>query len=126
MSVPVSLEALRDQIAGFGGDLYLITVGAEGAAHVVSVRGTLDGDRVIVGAGRTSRANATTNPAVTMLWPAAPGGDYSLLVDGTAVVDDAAEAVAVAPTRAVLHRVVGADADLPSCVRLEHDTADRA
>jgi len=117
MSVAVALEALAAQVAEFGDHPYLITVGADGRAHVVSVSASLDGAAIAVSAGRTSRANAEAQPAVTLLWPAPPGGPYSLIVDGVSGVSDSE--LTVRPTRAVLHRVADASADLPSCVRLE-------
>jgi hypothetical protein len=41
--------------------------------------------------------------------------DYSLIVDGTALAATGEGALAVAPTRAVLHRVAGAAGDGPTC-----------
>jgi hypothetical protein len=100
-----------------GGDPYLVTVSAEGTAHVVSVQARLTGDRVVVGAGQTSRANVTSSGRATLLWPAPPGGDYSLIVDG--VAKTSADEVAVEPTRAVLHRVANASDELPGCIAIE-------
>jgi hypothetical protein len=44
-----------------------------------------------------------------MLWPPAEPGDHSLIVDGTAAVEqrDDGGRVTVQPTRAVLHRPAG-------------------
>jgi len=121
MSVAVALEALAAQMAEFGDHPYLITVGPDGRAHVVSVSSRLDGGQVAVSAGRTSRANAEARPAVTLLWPAAAGGPYSLIVDGEGALSDAeSSALTIRPTRAVLHRVAGASPDLPSCVPLDN------
>lgn len=78
----------------------------------------LDG-HVVLTAGRTSRANTSTNASVSVLWPAPGGGPYSLIVDGDGTVDNEAEEIAVVPTRAVLHRVAGGPTDLPTCVPLE-------
>jgi hypothetical protein len=119
MSVAVALDALEAQVDEFGRHPYLITVNAAGRAHVVSVRARLDSGTVFASAGRTSRENVDSNPTVTVLWPAAPGDPYSLIVDGEGTVDSDAEEIAVTPTRAVLHRVADASADLPSCVPLE-------
>jgi hypothetical protein len=119
MSVSVALDALQAQVDEFGNHPYVITVNAAGRAHVVSVCARLDGGTVIVSAGRTSRANVDSNATVTVLWPATPGGPYSLIVDGEGKVDIDAEEIAITPTRAVLHRVADASADLPSCVPLE-------
>jgi len=60
------------------------------------------------------------NPAVTLLWPAPGDEPYSLIVDGDGTVVDGVEGeTLIRPTRAVLHRVVGASPDLPSCIPLE-------
>ena len=120
MSVAVAIEALTEKVAEFGPTLYLVTVGADGRAHVVSVRGRIDAALVRVSAGRTSRANVGVNPSVTLLWPAPAGGPYSLIVDGEVNPGDGAEGeLVVRPTRAVLHRVADAPADLPNCVAVE-------
>ena len=120
MSVAVSLEQLHARAAEFGECAYLTTVGADGRAHVVSVRASVVDDRVLVRAGRTSSANMGVNPAVTVLWPAPADEAYCLIVDGDgAVVDGEEGETVIRPTRAVLHRVVGASPDLPSCIPLE-------
>lgn len=122
MSVAVSLDALHDRISEIGGDPFLVTVGVDQRAHVVSVRARIAGSHVVVSAGSTSRANAAGNPAVTLLWGPPDDGPYSLIVDGNGVVLDDADEVAVSPTRAVLHRIAGAPDDLPSCIRLDESS----
>jgi hypothetical protein len=120
MSVAVSLEQLHARVAEFGERAYLTTVGSDGRSHVVSVRATVDGDRVLVRAGRTSAANVAVNPAVTLLWAAPADGPYCLIVDGGATVLEGEDGeTEICPTRAVLHRMVGASPDLPSCIPLE-------
>ena len=114
MSVPVDLADLREQVTEHGPVGFLVTVGDDGAPHVVSASVALDGDVLRAGCGRTTGANATRSPSVTVLWPAAPGAEYCLLVDGTAAVADGE--IAVTPVRAVLHRVADAPGDGPSCV----------
>ena len=97
---------------------FLITVGAEGNSHVVSVLVRLEDAELHTEAGRTSTANLSSNPQATLLW--APGGDdpYSLIVDGTADLGPG-DQITVRPERAVLHRVAGTSTDTPTCVRLE-------
>lgn len=119
MSVPVplaELAELAEKIESFGPACYLTTVSDSAAPHVVSVAPAWSADttELDVPAGKTSVANASARPVVTLLWPAAPGGDYCLLVDGTATAADGS--LTVRPTRAVLHRMAAADADLPNCV----------
>jgi hypothetical protein len=117
MSVPVELQAVRDRIAEFGTVAYLVTVSDEGRAHVVSVDVRVEGDRLIVPTGRTSRRNLEANPELTLLWPPGPDPAYSMLVDAvaTAFSEESAEAT-VEPHSAVLHRVAGATGDGPNCV----------
>ena len=118
MSVPVPLDALAERVEELGAEAYLVTVGTDFKAHVVSVRARVGDDGVVLGAGKTSRANAGANPGVTVLWAAPDGDPYCLIVDGQAE-EAGGEDLLVRPTRAVLHRVADAPADLPSCVRIE-------
>jgi hypothetical protein len=118
VSVPVGLEELERRLDELGSHPFLVTTSADRRAHVVSVTAPFDGTRFAVPAGRTSRANAAENDAVTLLWPGA-GGPYGLIVDGTAEVDTDDEVLVITPTRAVLHRLAGAPEELPSCVRIE-------
>ncbi|MBM3660765.1 MAG: pyridoxamine 5'-phosphate oxidase family protein [Actinobacteria bacterium] len=119
MSVPVDITALDAELARFGDVAFLITARAGARPHVVSVRVALAAGVLAMSAGRTSRANVGAGPEVALCWPGAPGAEYCLLVDGTAVADDAAETVTVTPTGAILHRLADASADLPSCVPLD-------
>ena len=123
VSVAVSLEQLHARVSEFGEHAYLTTLGSDGRAHVVSVHATVDGDRVRVRAGRTSTANVGVNPAVTLLWAAPVDGPYCLIVDGDGTIPDEGEGeTEIRPTRAVLHRVIGASHDLPSCIPLEQSS----
>ena len=120
MSVAVAIEALKEQVAEFGPTPYLVTVGEDARAHVVSARVQVEGANLRVSAGRTSQANARRNPAATLLWSAPAGGPYSLIVDGEIDLGDETDgALLIRPTRAVLHRVADAPADLPNCVAVE-------
>ncbi|HMC53314.1 MAG TPA: pyridoxamine 5'-phosphate oxidase family protein [Acidimicrobiales bacterium] len=123
MTVPVALSALAEQVESFEDVVYLVTVSQDTTPHVVSVTATWQGDELVVGAGRHTSHNVEVNSRLTLLWPAPAGSPYSLIVDGSArlVPDD--QAIAISPTRAVLHRVAGADASLPSCVTVL-ETAD--
>lgn len=118
MSIAVDLADLADRLAEYGPAAFLVTVGGDGGPHVVSVGAELEDGRVVCGAGRTTAANAREQPAVTLLWPGAPTGEYSLLVDGEATVERGhdGDRVLVAPRRAVLHRLQGAGGDGPACV----------
>jgi hypothetical protein len=119
MSVAVDIAGLDERIAEFGAAAFLVTVGDDGRPHVTSVTIQRDGDRLTTRAGRRTRTNLAARPTLTLLWPPAPGGAYSLLVDGGADGagdDDDDPTIAVTPTHAVLHRVADAAGDLPTCL----------
>lgn len=122
MSVPVPIDRLRSEAARFAAG-FLLTVTDDARPHAVAVAPGWSGDALVVRAGRTSRRNAIARPDVTLLWPGAAPGDFSLIVDATAAVDDAAETLTLAPTRAVLHRpAAGGGSD---CVDLSKAEAQR-
>lgn len=115
MSIPVDISELADRLTEHGQAAFLVTVGSSGAPHVVSVGVALTEGRLRCAAGRTTAANATARPAVTLLWPGRGGSDYCLLVDGTAELEPDGQ-MAVEPVRAVLHRLHDAAGKGPSCV----------
>jgi len=117
VSVAVDLRALGERLDEYGPRAYLLTVTDGRRPHAVSVTVRLDGDRLITSVGRRTATNLVERPDATFLWsPVGPEGEYSLIVDGTAVAPVDEGAIAVAPTRAVLHRVAGADGDAPTCI----------
>jgi hypothetical protein len=118
VSVSVDLQALEPRIADFGPAAFLITVSAEGLPHVVSAMVTWQPQGLDLRVGRHSSANLLARPTLTLLWPAAPGGDYSLLVDGQAAgsLDPEGGPLTVRPTSAVLHRVADASGSGPTCL----------
>jgi hypothetical protein len=103
VSISVELDELRQQIEGFSGDAFFVTVSDDGRPHTVAVRPQWDGDELVVAAGRTSRSSAQARPLVALLWPPPAPGEYSLIVDAT-VAQVESDAVRLQPTRAVLHR----------------------
>jgi hypothetical protein len=121
VSVKVDLAGLEDRIAEFGPAAYLVTVGDDGCPHVVSVAVTVaPGPSPVLSAtaGRSTRANLAARPALTLLWPAASGGAYSLVVDGVAQAGADADGgpIVVAAASAVLHRVADAAGEGPTCL----------
>ncbi len=106
MSVAVSLDRLREEVARFGDNPYLLTVTADGRPHAVAVGISWHGDALEAGAGTRTVANVTERPAVTLLWPALEPGGYSLIVDGEATAAGAGsgDRLSVQPAKAVLHR----------------------
>jgi hypothetical protein len=112
----VDLQALANALADYP-YAYLITVDDDYRAHTVTVEPQLREATLDVGliGGRT-RNNLARRPDVTLLWPPAEPGGYSLIVDGTAEVTEAGVETArltVVPTRALLHR----DADSPDAAK---------
>ena len=102
MSIDVSLQRLADTLTRYH-FAYLLTVDDHARARVVAVHATLANDRLLVSdPGRKTHANLAIRPMVTMVWPPADPGDYSLIVDGVGSMHD--EQLAITPTRAVLHR----------------------
>src|ERR1700754_5164827 len=82
MSVKVDLDQLADALADFT-FAYLITVGADYRAHTVAVQPVLDGGVFDVGSiGNTTRRNVGEHDGVTLVWPPASPGGYTLIVDG--------------------------------------------
>ena len=107
MSVKVDLDKLADALADYSFG-YLITVGDDYRAHTVAVEPVLAEGVFDVGQmGSGTRRNAGAHPDVTVVWPPADAGGYTLIVDGRAEVTD--DGLTVAPTRAVLHRRATSD-----------------
>lgn len=102
MGIPVELLSLADVIARYR-FAYLMTTNANGAPHAVAVSAALQGgELVVIRIGRHTRENALERPAVALVWPPQTESDYSLIVDGQAVV--IGELLRITPVRAVLHR----------------------
>ncbi|MEO5610982.1 MAG: pyridoxamine 5'-phosphate oxidase family protein [Ornithinibacter sp.] len=89
---------------------YLLTVSEGERVHAVAVDAVVEGDHLLVPRlGRRTVTNCEACPSVTLLWPPARPGGYSLIVDGTA--ERLGDGVAVSPARAVLHRPAGGSAE---------------
>lgn len=98
---------------------YLVTVDDDYRVHTVTVEPQLREARLDIGliGGRT-RQNLAQRRDVTLLWPPTEPGGYSLIVDGTAEVENPggdAVRLDVVPTRALLHR--DADPDSPDAAK---------
>lgn len=106
MSLSVDVERVQAEAAQRGPGAFLLTVSEDGRPHVVAVTVRWDDGSLVMGAGRSSAKNAAARPGVTVLWPPAEPGDYSLIVDGDAVVEprDDGATVRIAEMSAVLHR----------------------
>jgi hypothetical protein len=98
---------------------YLISVDDDYRVHTVTVEPALRGSVLDIGlVGGGTRKNLSRRSGVTLVWPPAEPGGYSLIVDGIAEISDAnpdtdTARCVVVPTRALLHR----NADSPSAAR---------
>lgn len=109
MSQLVTLDNLRREAARFGSTPFLLTVADDGRPHSVAAAMTWRGDELVLACGKRTRGNATARPLVSLLWAPVEAGDYSLIVDGEARVEDPGReeddaVVIVRPTKAVMHR----------------------
>ena len=86
-----------------GGHAYIVTVSAQTGPHAVWVPVRWEGNGLVAEVGAQTAANAAARPLVSLLYPVRDPGDYSLIVDGTAAVEDGGR-VRVRPTKVVLHR----------------------
>jgi hypothetical protein len=118
VSIPVDIHALRAELAKFGSGPLLITTAPEGPPHVTSVIVALEGDELVMGAGRKTLRNAAQRPAVALVWAPQDGGDYCLIVDGLAR-EGSEGTLVLQPTSAVLHRVASAPEGGPRCIPVE-------
>jgi hypothetical protein len=120
-SVTEAVDRLRIEVGRFSTDPYLLTVTSAGRPHCGTVAVAWDGlgDELVVAPLPSSWAGSDTagHREVSLLWPPADPGGYSLIVDGTATTsmgDDDTTLLAVAPTKAVLHRRGPAPTDASS------------
>lgn len=119
MSIRVELGELAAALEAYS-FAYLLTVNDDGRPHAVAVTPVLqDGGMRVSELGRRTAANAVARPAISLVWPPAEPGGYSLIVDGDAETDDDDDLV-ITPTTAVLHRPAPAGAE-PSATGCESD-----
>ena len=117
MTIPVSLADLRAAIAERGGAAYLLTVSDDQRPHAVHTPVRWEGDALAADVGKRTAANAASRPVVSLLFPVRSEGDYSLIVDGTAVVDQQPDGhrVRITPSKAVLHRAAAVPDPAAAC-----------
>jgi hypothetical protein len=120
MGKPVEFADVAARVAEFGPLATLVTVGDSGAPHVGTVLVSVDGDRLAVEAGPTTRSNVLARPAVTLAWLG--DHDYQLIVDGTATAgeptDGGLSPISIEVAQAILHRRADRPDAGPSCVAL--------
>lgn len=117
MSIPVPLDGLRDALNDRAETAYLLTVADDARPHAVHVPVRWQGDVLAADVGKRSAANAAARPSVSLLYPLRMDGDYSLIVDGTAVVAvrEDGHRLLITPTKAVLHRPAAAPDPASPC-----------
>jgi hypothetical protein len=101
MSIAVPLDELEQKLADYPWG-YLVTVRDDGRPQSLAVPTQMVDGVLVASVGQRAALNATTRPNVTMLFPGTTGRDFSLIVDGDALVDG--DRIEVTPTWAVLHR----------------------
>jgi len=106
MSIPVPLDGLRSAIEERGASAYLLTVSDDARPHAVHVAVHWEGDVLAADVGKRTAAHAAVRPVVSLLYPVRADGDYSLIVDGSALVAsrENGHRLLITPTKAVLHR----------------------
>jgi hypothetical protein len=105
MPTSEALSQLRAQIATYEADPYLLTVSANGTPHCGAVTLDWDADQALIRSpGTWPGSQAAGYLKVSVLFPAAAPGGYTLIIDGTAAARSDAGTLAISVTRAVLHR----------------------
>lgn len=108
MTVPVAPTALEAAAREHGPLAYVVTVGEDGAPHVVQADVQVSGEQAATLVGTRTAANARVRARICLLFPSRHDDDRTLIVDGVAAVDatedDRAFRLRLTPTRAVLHR----------------------
>lgn len=114
MSVKVDLDQLADALGDYT-FAYLVTVDDDYRAHTVAVEPLFtDGVFDVGPVGGGTQRNVSAHSKVTLVWPPAERGGYTLIVDGTGKSTDTA--LSVEPLRAVLHRKAApGSATKPGC-----------
>ena len=117
MSTVESLERLRDEMADFATEPYLLTVTEEDRPHCATVVVAWDADRLVVAAPSIwPGSEARGRRQVSLLWPPGQAGGYSLIVDGLADTMVGGERRHILPIKAVLHRRgVASPSSISSC-----------
>jgi hypothetical protein len=103
VSIEVPLDELAAAVAARD-FAYLLTTGDDGRPRAVALRPHVDGRELTLHAGARTGANAAARPDVSLVFPPTADDAFSLVVDGSARVDDATGAIVVTASWAVRHR----------------------
>ena len=116
MSHTVSTEDLNEAASPYGSTPFLLYVGSSGTARVNHVTAAFTdevGQIAITGFGRGVAKTITPETQLSLLWPPHSADGFSLIADGTGVIDDS-DSLILTTTGAVLHRPAP-DAGASSC-----------
>lgn len=112
MSIPVDLDALRDELATYERPAYLATAGDDGPPHLVSTFLRWSDGAFVAECGRTSATNLSARSTASLVVPPNEVGGYSLIIDARAEdVDVEARTARLVPLKAVLHRPAAVPGD---------------
>lgn len=116
MSIPMAIADLEHALRERGPAAYIITVDEGGRPHVVQVCVEWGREGLVAEIGTRTARFAGQRPHVSLLYPSKDSTDYSLIVDGSAIVVamPGKARLTLSPTRAVLHRPVPALDTSPS------------
>lgn len=98
----MSPDELADVAAEHGDAAYVISTRDDGRSHLVHVVVTVVDGVVRCRVGSGTAAALQQRPTVVLLWPQVSPDGYSLIADGTAVVDG--DELAIDVSGAVRHR----------------------
>jgi hypothetical protein len=70
MSIPIGLDHLGRELEERGAGGYVLTVGDDGAPHVVQAEIVREAGALEAVVGNRTAANAAKRPHVSLLWPA--------------------------------------------------------
>ena len=118
MSHRVEPQDLAATAAPYGPTPFLVYAGADGSARINHVRASIEhGDvttAVCVGFGRgVSRHLDEGGGPLSLLWPAVPGQEFSLIADGAGTITD--DTLSIVISAAVLHRPAPEQGDAATC-----------
>lgn len=118
MSHRVDPADLATEAAPRGATPYLLYAGRNGSARVNHVHTVIEATpagttAICTGFGRGIISHVEDDGALSLLWPAASAGDFSLIADGTgSIVDDT---LRISISDAVLHRPAPTDGGPATC-----------
>ena len=87
MTVPVAPTVLEAAAREHGPLAYVVTVGEDGAPHVVQADVQVSGEQAATLVGTRTAANARVRARICLLFPSRHDDDRTLIVDGVAAVD---------------------------------------